>query len=122
MLKDRSSKGPASIQYSDSGCWPWPPLLALPPLLTGRSIPVRGERRGEERSCNKEVEGEGRGGRWLGRSSHPPGPDAAAAAHIAIIEEEAEREREAALTWEREGMIQLLIFGPMGELYFKALD
>ena len=37
-------------------CWPWPPLLALPPLLTGQSISVRGERRGEERSCNREVE------------------------------------------------------------------
>jgi len=36
------------------------PLLAPPPLLTGRSIPVRGKRRGEERSREREVEGEGR--------------------------------------------------------------
>jgi len=78
-------------------CWPWPPLLALPPLLTGRSIPMRGERRGEERTCNREVEGEGRGGRWLGGALTHLGPDATAAAHIAIIKEEAEREREREL-------------------------
>jgi len=70
-----------------------------------------GGRRGAATGRWRERVGEGGG--WGGALTRL-GPDAAAAAHIAIIEEEAERERE--------GMIQLLIFGPMGELYFKALD
>jgi len=78
-----------------------------------------GGRRGAATGRWRERVGEGGG--WGGALTRL-GPDTAAAVHIAIIEEEAEREREAALTWEREGMIQLLIFGPMGELYFKALD
>ena len=91
------------------------PLLAPPPLLTGRSIPVRGERRGEERSCNREVAGEELSPAW---GPTPPLPPTSPSSR----RRPREREREAALTWEREGMIQLLIFGPMGELYFKALD
>jgi len=61
--------------------WPRPPLLALPLLLTGRSIPARGERRGEERSSEREVAGE---------ELSP----AVVAARIAVVEE-AESERES---------------------------
>ena len=84
-------------------CWPWPPLLALPPLLTGRSIPVRGERRGEERSSEREVAGE----------ELSPAVAAAriavVAARIAVVEE-AKSERERA----REGDCDRCLFVDTG--------
>jgi len=66
-------------------------------------------------------EGGGRGGGALAGL----GPDAAA--HMAVVEDDAERERRrrrraGGLDLGGRGMIRHMIFEPMGELHFDALD
>jgi len=81
---------------------------------------------GEERSPEREMDGEGRGGGAL--AGLGPDVDAAAAAHMAIVEavveDDAERERRRAggLDLGERGMIRHMIFEPLGELHFDALD
>ena len=84
---------------------------------------MRGERRGRRgaprgRWTERAGEGGGRGGGALAGL----GPDADAAAHMAVVEDDAERERRRAggLDLGERGMIRHTIFEPMGELHFDA--